>query len=446
MTRPASYEVAFYVPWTGALIAPGGDAPPGGAETQIYLLARGLAARDRRVCLIVYETAAPLPERIDGVDIVVRSRPRWEERPGTLGKMAEVAAVGRTIAGVNADVFVQRGTSADTGIVALAAKARRRPFVYSSANTIDFDWGRVAGWKAVRLFELGVRLADAILVQTYEQAELCEARFGRSPVVIKSIAERAAQRSAEPEAFLWMGKLASYKRPMAFVDLARAVPEARFRMVGVASEKDSPELATQVSKAAADVPNLELLAARPRAQLMTLVDSAVAIVNTSEFEGMPNTLLEGWSRGVPALVLAHDPDQTIERERVGCFAHGSPSRLAEMARELWRSRAGQVELSARCREYIRREHSFEAVADRWSELLGQVARRDPIGARPALRRRPGGGRRRSAERVADRHAPPANRVDHQPEVPRIGSPLDEHRDGWVDEGREREPEGATAEG
>jgi hypothetical protein len=111
------------------------------------------------------------------------------------------------------------------------------------------------------------------------------------------------------------------------------------------------------------------LPARPRSGLMPLFDSAVAVVSTSDFEGMPNTFLEGWTRGVPALALAHDSDGVIEREGVGAFAGGSAERLAELARALWRGRHDQSALARRSRDYTNREHRAEVAADRWIRAL-----------------------------------------------------------------------------
>src|SRR2546423_11999661 len=102
-----------------------------------------------------------------------------------------------------------------------------------------------------------------------------------------------------------------------------AVPEAG---------REGPELAAALAEAVASLPNLELLAPRPRGRLGPLIDRAVAIVSTSRTEGMPNVFLEGWSRGVPALALAHDPDGVLEREQLGCFAYGSQVRLVGLAR------------------------------------------------------------------------------------------------------------------
>jgi glycosyltransferase involved in cell wall biosynthesis len=107
---------------------------------------------------------------------------------------------------------------------------------------------------------------------------------------------------------------------------------------------------------------------------MALVNRSVAIVSTSDFEGMPNTFLEGWARGVPAVAFAHDPDGVIERHRLGCFAGGSLERLVTLASSLWEERRDQAELAERCREYVLDYHSPEAVSARWVELLGIHAR------------------------------------------------------------------------
>jgi len=200
---------------------------------------------------------------------------------------------------------------------------------------------------------------------------MCQSRFGRLPLVIKSVAEPGELRTSTPEAFLWAGRVISYKRPLAFLDLARAVPEARFWMLGIPQPGErNVRLLADVRRAAAELPNLELLDPRPRDDVMPLIDRAVAIVNTSEFEGLSNTFLEAWSRGVPALSLSHDPDGLIERLGLGSFAHGSGPRLAAVARELWRLRNEQRELAQRCRRYVLDAHRPETVYGQWFDALG----------------------------------------------------------------------------
>jgi glycosyltransferase involved in cell wall biosynthesis len=323
------------------------------------MLARELARRGHSVGIVAFAGGAvPLRERVDGVDVIELQPPRT--RIPLVRTLAFYARTFRVLRANPSGVIVQRAAGIHTALAAAAARLLRTRFVFASAGLHDFDFGT---WERkrwiVRLYERGVRGADQVVVQSAEQAALCRRRFGREPVVIASIAEAAAAQAGAPGAFLWVGRLDEHKRPQAYLDLARALPEAQFRMVAVAGEVD-----------AADIPNLELLGARPRAELGLLLDDAVAIVSTSRSEGIPNVFLEAWARGVPALALAHDPDGAIERERLGGFAGGSPERLAELARELWETRADRAELAARCREHVTRVHAAGPVADRWSETLG----------------------------------------------------------------------------
>jgi glycosyltransferase involved in cell wall biosynthesis len=214
-----------------------------------------------------------------------------------------------------------------------------------------------------------VRLAAEVVVQTEEQEVLCRQRFGRNAVVINSLAEPATATTAMPEAFLWVGRLTHYKRPEMFVELARALPDARFRMVGVPWGDEGERIAADLRAYSAHLENLELLEPRPREDLLRLTDSAVAMVNTAEYEGMPNIFLEAWSRGVPALAMSHDPGGVVERHGLGGFAAGDPEKFARLARDLWSTRGDRAQLSQRCVTYIAQQHAPAVVAQRWMQAL-----------------------------------------------------------------------------
>ncbi len=375
MRRADRYDVVFYAPWMGPLLSGAAEVSSGGAETQMHLLTQALASRGWRVAVVVHDDPG-LPDRVGGVDVVRQATVQTTRR--VIRTAAYAAALLRALLPLRADVVVQRGANTSTGVVGLIARLRGSRFVFSSANDFDFDYARVESRRlSVAIVDLGIRLAGAIVVQNAKQQRLCRQKLGRPSHVIKSVAEPAAGPPGRPEAFLWVGRLAWYKRPLAFVELARAVPEARFRMVGVASGPGSEEAARELAEAAQGLPNLELLAPRPRHELLELVGSAVAMVSTSDAdsEGMPNVFLEAWVRGVPALALAHDLDGVLAREGVGGFAGGSPERLADLARDLWASRHDREELAERCRAHARREHAPDAVIDRWTAVLSRPASR-----------------------------------------------------------------------
>jgi glycosyltransferase involved in cell wall biosynthesis len=352
------------MPWAGPLVS--GTGAAGGAETQIVALARGLAAGGLRVGLVTVGRPSELPRAFDGVDVIAQPPP-----PRIRGLAGLVLDAGTfvTLVRKRARAVVVRNANRGVAVAALAARLRRARIVYSSANVIDFDIEQLDFGYNARLFRWALRTADEVVVQTEEQAELCRARVGRDPVVIRSIAEAAKPRTAQPDAFLWIGRLVHYKRLDVYLELAADVPEARFKLIAVPGRERDGALDARIERARAELPNLEVLEPRPRAGLVPLLERAVAIVGTADYEGMPNVFLEAWARGVPALVFSHDPDGVVQREGLGGFAAGSRERLAQLAREYWARRSDESELSARCIAYVKREHDLGAVADAWSRVI-----------------------------------------------------------------------------
>jgi glycosyltransferase involved in cell wall biosynthesis len=364
------YDVVFYAPGIASIVSTRRPLAPGGAETQVLMLAAALARTGARVAIVAYGSAGELPPVVDGVDI--HCRPRPNRGRGFVGKVREALQIWRSLWAVPSKSIVFRSAGVDLGVIALYARLARRRLIFASASIMDFDYRVLEPNRLYRLvYHLGARLANSIVVQTEEQVELCQAAFGRRPVVIKSITRTASPQGGDPLAFLWVGRLVSYKRPLEYVALARALPEAKFWMVGVPSPHPESDrlLANAVLEQARSLPNLEVMSPRPHKELQSLMARAVASVNTGEFEGMPNALLEAWSLGVPALVLSYDPAGVVVNHDLGLFAHGSRETFATLAWELWTTRNDRPDISERCRTYIRTHHAPEIVAERWLRIV-----------------------------------------------------------------------------
>lgn len=366
-----SRDIAIYSPYASQLYERR-PAVSGGAELQTVMLAAALAEHGLRVAHIVLPLEGEATSLPNGVEVVQR-RPfagGWR----LLGQAREIGRVWRALAAADAGVYVVRSSWAALGVVAAFCALRRRRLVWASASDLDFGSFFFRGRRAeLELFRLGVRRADLIVVQTEAQANLAEEAFGsrRRVVRIPSFARLAEPSRRAPEAFLWTGRLEEYKGPVAYVELARSVPEAHFWMIPKFVE-ESAAYGREVEAGAAELPNLELLEARPHGELMELVERSVAVVNTSPSEGMPNTFLEAWARGIPVLTLVFDPDSRVEREQLGVAAGGSKERFAEGARELWDGRTRREDLSRRVRACLERRHGPKIVGERWAVVLSEL--------------------------------------------------------------------------
>jgi glycosyltransferase involved in cell wall biosynthesis len=372
------YDVAIYSP-AASFTYRTGAAATGGAERQMALLARYLTRRGVRVCHIIEHADGLLPSG-QGVDLIIQEASGGLRTRGVVQRSwsgrERVRRVMDALRRADARVYVQRAAGLPTLLVGAFARLHGRDFIYSSASPLELvNRAPLARVEAVG-FRLGLPLATAIVVQTHEQAIM--APRGRKVFRIPSICEPQPRIDTKREIFLWVGRPARYKNPEAFIRLAHDVSEASFVMVGVDAASGQRFLGGRVGDAA--IPsNLRLLPPLPDECLRALYRRAIAVVNTSESEGFPNTLLEGWSHGTLALSLHVDPDGVITREGLGVVAGGSAAGLAQAARRMLYEGGAVVNQRERAIRYVATHHAPEDVAARWDGMIRTL---------PSFKRRP----------------------------------------------------------
>jgi glycosyltransferase involved in cell wall biosynthesis len=371
VSRPRAHDVAIYAPFASRFYS-ASIPQSGGAELQTTLLARELARQGLRVAHVVYAVEDPVPLEQPAPTLV--ERPPWSG-DRRLGALREHVAIWRGLHAADAHAYIVRGSGGHVVSAAMFCRAMRRKFVFSASNDLDFvpdrDDRNPHLWRAYRW---SLRHSDRVVVQTAQQEQLARAALpDAAPRLIPSFAQPAPQADGQPSYFIWVNRLAHYKRPELYLQLAERLPDVPFRMIGTWLPGETPaEDAERLQRRAAELPNVELLSTRKRAELLAEIAQSAAVVSTSEAEGMPNTFLEAWARGVPVLSLYVDPDDRIAHDGVGVLADGSMERLTDAARQLWEDASLRRDLGARARDFVQRVHAPEAVGRRWVELLDEV--------------------------------------------------------------------------
>ena len=368
--RRRAHDVAVYAPSGSLYYGPKRDYM-GGAEVQATKLAHALKAKGLRVAHVVYPV--PEPRRVDASSPTLVERSDWQG-DRRLGQVFETGAIWRGLQRADAEAYIVRGSGGHVIAASAFCRARSRRFVFSSSSELDFDFARPdRNPRMLQVYKASLRLAARLALQTERQRELALRALPHSdPVVIPSFAEPAPSANSGGEYFLWVDRLVEYKLPDSYVELAEALPEARFRMVASLMSETPPGMPERIEAAAERLPNLELLPPCPRSDVLEEMRGAVALVKTSRVEGMPNGFLEAWARGVPVLSLNVDPDAKIANNDIGVVTDGSMERLIEAAASLWRDPELQTAIGERARRFVQDVHSPEVVADRWVEMLEEL--------------------------------------------------------------------------
>jgi len=341
----------------------------GGAEYQAHQLAEELS---RRQGVRVTYLARTLPEASGSpYDIQKVGDPSGFRRRAV---MFDAGMVWKSLRELQPDVIYQRAKQSYTAVCAHYAQRAGIPFVFHVANMPDAD-GR---WFRQRLsantpFDLlevaagnwGVRRASHVVVQTSQQAALLRRNFGRDPSALirnfQPLPEALPGKRADGLRVLWVANIKEAKRPHLFLELAERFaerPGIEFWMVG---RPASHRRISATMSAIKDSKYLRYFGELPLEGVNALMDEADVFVNTSSFEGFPNTFIQAWLRGAIVVSLDVDIDGGMEAAGIG-YCTRSLTRLVEVIDRLSHSRELRRTISGRAFAHARREHSLSNLA------------------------------------------------------------------------------------
>ncbi|MFO1207014.1 MAG: glycosyltransferase family 4 protein [Burkholderiales bacterium] len=353
----------------------------GGAEVQQCTLAREFARRGWRVSMTCMDFGQPDGIEIDGVTVHRMHAPQ-AGLPVLRFVHPRLTSLWSAMSRADADVYYQRAVGPATGFVAAFAAAHGRLSIYSGASDPDFE-PALPSLRYARdrvICRWGLRHVGAIVTQTPRQQRACLEAYGRESTVIPSCYAHQGAAADKNGPVLWVGALAERKRPDLLVELARLVPERRFKLIG----GGDPRSEHRLRALGAGLRNLEIVGFVPHADIERHFDGASVLVNTSPAEGFPNTFLQAWSRGMPTLSF-FDAEASHEGQAVGLRAADLPSMAAGLRKLLQSPGSEWDEQGARCRRYLAANHRVEVVVSAYEALFARRRDKAPVRAAQSVR-------------------------------------------------------------
>lgn len=391
---PSRGRVCFATPGVYPLLIGQPVAVNGGSEARALKFLRALEKEDRHdLSLIAFDHRAGKSSAIGGIriirDPVYAVRPknhfaRARSRLLAAARLVEIKAASYSAAWECADaqVYVAFGVGNYSAMLARWTEDAGRHLVLVAGSDSDFSAeyqsnaaGRNFYGSDLALCGEAVRRAGTIVVQTRVQRCLAAERFGRAARVIgnpmefdDAAVEGVPDRPAGHA--LWIGKSDRIKRPNLVHDLARRCPDITFKMVVNPVDR---ALFNDLRRSRPE--NVQLIEQASAREVANLFAGAFCMLNTSMFEGFPNTFLEAGRHAVPVISLAVDPDGIIAAHDAGAIVHGDLDAMSAALRIFNEDRARAREAGRNLRRHVRFAHEAGARLSEFSRLIDELIER-----------------------------------------------------------------------
>ncbi len=211
------------------------------------------------------------------------------------------------------------------------------------------------------LFEYAMRRCDVRFAMTSDQYE----HFSRSGMTCgfyrNLILPRATPRTARKTIdLLWVSRCQPIKRPHLFLDLAERLPQAKCHMV---CPREDVSLWESVANRAREIPNLTFVERVPYHEIQGVYDAARIFVNTSEWEGWPNSFIQSGLGAAALLSLDVNPDHLFETYGLGSFAAGSFEHLVTAANGMLAAPDTLTAQQGECERFVAELHDNHRETD-----------------------------------------------------------------------------------
>jgi glycosyltransferase involved in cell wall biosynthesis len=348
------------------------DYPVGGATVEWSGWIEGFKQNGVRVGVLTWKGAREFISKSVDMDIVETydlkagiPRLRWlyQRFPALL----------RAAKSYRPDFVIQEVAGAEPGVMRFISRQLRVPFVYRSANDIDADDRYKKRLNAVQqvAFRYGLKGAALICCQNSYQYQRFRTMFPEKKVIKIHNPYFSRQDLADVPGFsarkyvAWIGIFQYQKNLPGLYEVVKSMPGVQFKIAGKPGGEALDDDTTTALSGLRGQKNAEFVGFLKRTEVLPFLSRSYALLNTSHYEGFSNTFLEAFAAGTPIVTTEKvDPDHIIADHALGIVRQRNAD-LHEALLSLLEDEDSYEGISARCREYVKKNHDPKTLAGRW---------------------------------------------------------------------------------
>lgn len=343
----------------------------GGAELNIYHLSKSLSYnKDTIVEIIVGDYGQADLVWKNNIKFIKLKYFNLDRYTFKIHKILRRIYIVRSLLSNDADIFLT--TLAGEFIfylVTISKFIKRKKVVFRVGHDQDID---TRLWKIRKkyifyCYKIAINYVDLIICQKEDQRIQLNPKLIKKSRVIPNgipIPDRNVDFKLK-NMILWVSRFDPMKRPDIFITLARKLPSEHFVMIMPNAPKNDA-LVIEINS----VKNIQYLNYVKFTEIQNYFDHAKCFVNTSTYEGFPNSFIQAGIGHTPILSFNVNPDNILNRYKIGYFCENSIDRAIQFISNL--NRESIISLGNNAYNYCREHHTVENTSKKYLAIFREL--------------------------------------------------------------------------
>ena len=169
---------------------------------------------------------------------------------------------------------------------------------------------------------------------------------------------------------LWVGRAVNWKRPELFLKLALTFKDRSFMMI--CTKYMDHEYWENLKNLSEKITNLKFIEFVKFSEIDDYFKKAKVYVNTSIYEGFPNTFLQAFKYNTPVISLNVNPDNIFNESNFGYYCNDNFDSLKEKLSILVQSSELQEMVGKKAYSYVSKFHDIEMIGKQWIKVINFI--------------------------------------------------------------------------
>lgn len=269
------------------------------------------------------------------------------------------------------EVVIQRGLTQQSPILSFFCKIWGIKYVFMFASDVEVEGKTQSFKKRCYFFKKLLKNSFRIIVQNEYQKSKIQKKYSEKTFLIRNgFSLKEEENLKVKKDILWVSRSDKWKNPEKFLELALEYPSENFVMICPYSVNMSVEEYEKLKKNSEKISNLKFIEFVRYDKIDNYFSKSKIFVNTSDYEGSPQTFVQATMNAVPIVSLNSDPNSILEKHGCGFCAKGDFELLKEKIGDMvdkntyqWKS------MSSKCIAYAKEKHSIEKNVSKLVEIL-----------------------------------------------------------------------------